>query len=400
MTAEYKQCGKMASRTPVMFEVFRQIGNYAKNLSVFGSPVYVFGETGTGKEEVAKALHEKSRPSPNPFVPVNCGAIPTELVDSLLFGHAKGSFTGAHKDSPGYFEQANGGTLFLDEVDSLQLPHQARLLRAVQEMEGYRLGDPKVRKYDAQVISASNTPLEEAVENGTFREDLKYRLKVGIIELPALRERIADIPLLANHFLEEFREKSSRDYQFEEGARTALQLYDWPGNIRELKQVIERILLGKSPSDTTITGKDVMYTLDQTKKDQYLAVPFAGQSLEAIADSARLAAVRRALVQTRGSRTRAAKVLDVNPRTIFRHIETLRSEEPIAEQNRGEFEHEIRPTSLHELERDLILDTLAVTEGNIPETARKLQISTRTMYRKLDGYRTAGIEIPFDAKEN
>lgn len=201
----------------------------------------VIGESGTGKELVARMIHDSGPLKDKPFVPVNCGAIPENLIESELFGHKRGSFTGAVADKPGLFEVASGGTLFLDEVGELPLAMQVKLLRALQERMIRKVGGTDDIRVDARIIAATNRDLEEAVKKGTFREDLYYRLNVIQIKTPPLRERREDIRLLAETFLERNNKKYSRKLEgFDELALKALESYSWPGNVRELENVIER----------------------------------------------------------------------------------------------------------------------------------------------------------------
>jgi two-component system response regulator GlrR len=206
--------------------------------------VLITGETGTGKELFARAIHDLSPRARNHYIPVNCGAIPTELAENELFGHERGAFTGAGSSLPGLVEAADRGTLFLDEVNSLSMPTQAKLLRFLQEKEYRPLGSNRTVKADVRVISAANVDVEEAVNEGKMRLDLYHRLNVMTIKLPPLRDRREDIPLLANHFLR--KRKAGSDGIAEEFSRDAmriLMLYEWPGNVRELEHVIERAIV-------------------------------------------------------------------------------------------------------------------------------------------------------------
>ncbi|MEK6704847.1 MAG: sigma-54 dependent transcriptional regulator [Bdellovibrionota bacterium] len=205
------------------------------------SNVLVIGESGTGKELVARMLHELGPLHGRPFIPVNCGAIPETLIESEMFGHRRGSFTGAVNEKEGLFQAANGGTLFLDEVGELPLSMQVKLLRAIQERIIRKVGGTDDVRVDVRIIAATNRDLEAAVSKGTFREDLYYRLNVILIKTPSLRERREDIKLLAKHFLDKCSSRFNKTFNgFDEDAMTALEGGDWPGNVRELENIIER----------------------------------------------------------------------------------------------------------------------------------------------------------------
>jgi DNA-binding NtrC family response regulator len=217
--------------------------------------VLITGSNGTGKELVARWLHEKSLRAAGPFVEVNCAAIPSELIESELFGHEKGSFTSAYKDRKGKFEAANKGTIFLDEIGDMSLSAQAKVLRALQESKISRVGSDKEIKVDVRIVAATNKDLRQAIENNLFREDLYHRLSVILIRVPTLNERIEDIPLLANHFIKQICEEYGMPLKnIAPEAIAVLQKINWTGNIREFRNVIERLIIlgGK-----TITGRDV-----------------------------------------------------------------------------------------------------------------------------------------------
>ena len=206
--------------------------------------VLITGKNGTGKELVAHWLHEKSPRHKAPMVEVNCAAIPPELIESVLFGHVKGSFTGAYKDKKGKFEQANGGTLFLDEIGDMSLSAQAKVLRALQESRISRVGSDKDIRVDVRVVAATNKTLKDEIAAGRFREDLYHRLAVILIEVPALNDRREDIPLLIEHFSKQiFAEQNMPEKKFSKEAIELLQAYDWTGNIRELRNVVERLII-------------------------------------------------------------------------------------------------------------------------------------------------------------
>jgi len=254
----------LVGRNARMQEIYALITRIADN----NATVLLNGESGTGKEVLARAIHQQSNRNHRPFVAVNCAAIPSELLESELFGHEKGAFTGAIATKVGKFELANGGTLFLDEVGSMRFDLQAKILRALQEREIERVGGTRIIKIDVRVLAATNRDLKKAVEEGTFREDLYYRLNVVPITLPPLRQRRDDVPLLVEHFIAKYnREFNRRVKGFSAGATAALYQYEWPGNVRELENVIERavalaqseiISLRELPLDIFILGRDII----------------------------------------------------------------------------------------------------------------------------------------------
>lgn len=232
--------GAIVGRSPALQKMLRQIELVAPT----DAGVLITGETGTGKELVARAIHERSKRASRPIVKVNCGSIPPELFESEFFGHVKGAFTGALKDRMGRFELADGGTLFLDEVGEIPLELQSKLLRVLQEGEYERVGEGKMRKADVRIIAASNRDLEKDVDSGRFRRDLFYRLSVFPVLVPSLRQRAEDIPLLANYFLEVACKRLNRGgLQLTQKQIRQLQQYEWPGNIREMQNVIERAVI-------------------------------------------------------------------------------------------------------------------------------------------------------------
>ncbi len=219
----------------------RRVLGMVSQVAETGANVTVIGESGTGKELVARSVHAASARKDKPFVPVNCGAFPPELFESELFGYEKGAFTGAYRSKPGLLEFADGGTFFLDEVCELSLPLQVKLLRTLQERTIRRVGGTELKEIDVRIISASNQDLEKAVEDGTLREDLYYRLNVINIPLPPLRERTGDIPLLSEHFLSKYSKLSPKKINgISADAMRCLERYNWPGNVRELENVVER----------------------------------------------------------------------------------------------------------------------------------------------------------------
>ena len=229
------QLGTLVGRTPAMLEVYKKIAMVAD----LRSTVLITGESGTGKELVAKAIHYNSGRSKEPFVPVNCGALAESLLESELFGHVRGSFTGAFENKRGILEEASGGAVFLDEVSEMSSALQVKLLRAIEAQEVRRVGGSQAVRIDVRFIAATNRPLDEMVLQKRFREDLYYRLKVVEIDLPPLRDRSEDIPLLIEHFLKRFGEERGRSYSVSTEALGALVSYGWPGNVRELENALE-----------------------------------------------------------------------------------------------------------------------------------------------------------------
>ncbi|MFB3817217.1 MAG: sigma-54-dependent transcriptional regulator [Candidatus Methylomirabilales bacterium] len=300
----------IVGKSRAMQEVFSLIEQVAPSRST----VMVYGKSGTGKELVAKAVHYNSPRASKPFVAVNCAAIPAELLESELFGHEKGSFTGAVATKVGKFELATGGSLFLDEVGSMRLDLQAKILRALQEREIERVGGTRTIKIDVRVIAATNRDLKQAVDQGTFREDLYYRLNVVPILLPDLKDRQEDIPLLANHFMVKFaKESNAAIREISKEAMSILLSHAWPGNVRELENVIERaVTLGRGPAiqpadlpPNLLSGADPM--------ERALAKEASLEDLE----KDYIAAVLR---RTKGHQIRAASILGIDRRTLYRKI--------------------------------------------------------------------------------
>lgn len=228
--------GHLWGRAPSMLRLYEQISRVAGT----GVTVFVTGESGSGKEVVAQTVHDLSRRRKQPFLAVNCGAVSPHLIESEIFGHEKGSFTGAERQHQGFFEQASGGTLFLDEITEMPLELQVKLLRVLETGRFMRVGSTQVQEADVRVIAATNRPPQQAVAAGKLREDLLYRLNVFPIELPPLRERLSDVPLLAQHFLAAIGEQEGHRKHFSAAALERLAAYHWPGNVRELRNAVQR----------------------------------------------------------------------------------------------------------------------------------------------------------------
>jgi DNA-binding NtrC family response regulator len=258
LVVENKRLKKKVSKNYEMIgdsELILIIKNIIEKVAPTDARVLITGANGTGKELVAHWLHEKSDRSNGPFIEVNCAAIPSQLIESELFGHVKGSFTGANKDRAGKFEAANGGTIFLDEIGDMSAKAQAKVLRALQENKIQRVGSDRDIKVDVRILAATNKNLKQEIEDKKFREDLYHRLAVILINVPTLNDRRDDIPLLINHFAAKIaKEQGNSTKKFEDKAFKLLKEYDWTGNIRELRNVVERlIILGGSQ----ISEKDV-----------------------------------------------------------------------------------------------------------------------------------------------
>ena len=290
-----------------MVNVFQQIQDVAQ----YDFPVHLFGETGTGKELVANAIHNESRRGGAPFVPINCGALPEGLIESELFGHVKGAFSGAIRDKKGRFELADGGTVFLDEVAELTKPLQVKLLRFLQEGTFEKVGGEKTVEVNVRVISATNKDLKKEVRGNAFREDLFYRLNVIPIHIPPLRERKNDIPLLVGHFLKQVAQRSGRPVpRLSESALPAILDYSWPGNVRELQNAVQFAFV--KCKDMIINRDDLPLELRQVNSPAGgRRGPFKKLDIQA---------VRNALALTGGNKARAARKLGVGRATLYRFI--------------------------------------------------------------------------------
>jgi DNA-binding NtrC family response regulator len=287
--------------------------------------VLITGESGTGKELVAQSLHAGSARKNKPFIPVNSAAIPANLVESELFGHAKGAFTGATSTRLGRFAQANGGTIFLDEIGEMDVAIQAKLLRLIQDGELYPVGEETPTRVDVRILAATNRNLEQEVAAGKFRADLFWRLNVIPIELPPLRERASDIPLLADHFLRKSAARNKRDVTgFEPTAMAKLEAYRWPGNIRELENVVERAVLMRGRGEIRVADlhKDVVSPRSLTPKHTPIpSLPEDGTDLRAMLEAVEERMIGEALERTGGNKNRAAELLGMNRTTL---VEKLR----------------------------------------------------------------------------
>jgi DNA-binding NtrC family response regulator len=297
-------------------EKLKEILNLAGRVAPSDANVLITGESGTGKELLAKGVHYNSSRAEGPFVAVNCAAIPENLIESELFGHVKGAFTGAIRDREGKFELAGGGTLFLDEIGELRADLQAKILRALQERQVDRVGGSHPISVDVRVIAATNKDIERAVKEGTIREDLYYRLSVIMLHMPPLRDRRDDIPLLVSHFLKKFN--AGADLRIEAEALSTIKAYGWPGNVRELENVIERASVLRRGD--VITLADLPDKLKKEKADVasiILNLPDEGISLEDLEKNL----IVKALEKHRGNQTRAAEYLGITRPTLIYRME-------------------------------------------------------------------------------
>jgi transcriptional regulator with PAS, ATPase and Fis domain len=312
------------------FEYSSIVGKSRKILEVFSliekvapssSTVILYGGSGTGKELVAKAIHYHGPRAHKPFIPFNCGAIPESLVESELFGHTKGAFTGAIQAKRGLFEEADGGTIFLDEISTLPPSAQVKLLRVLQEREVMRVGSTDRTKIDVRVIAATNENLEANMKLGKFREDLFYRLQVFPIVLPDLKDRSEDIPLLAYHFLDIYTKVTQKALKgISKDAMNFLLEYHWPGNVRELENVIERAVI--MADQEYLTPQDLPDYLREEFTNLIKRGVKARKSLEEIKEEY----ISQILQETGGNKRVAAEILRVNPRTLYRFEKKGRSE--------------------------------------------------------------------------
>ncbi|PWB80611.1 MAG: transcriptional regulator [Candidatus Methylomirabilota bacterium] len=310
--------GELIGDTRAMREVYRLLELAAPSTA----PVFIWGESGTGKELAARTIHTLSPRKQGPFVPINCAAIPETLLESEIFGHEKGAFTGATERRMGYFELADGGTIFLDEIAEMKISTQAKFLRILQEGSFRRLGGAKEIRVDVRVVAATNKDPERAVQDGLIREDLYYRLNVFNVHLPPLRERREDIPLLVRSLLEEFEARYGRTVQgVDAGALTLLTEYDWPGNVRELRNVLERAVLVAqgnliTPADLPPIGRSQRCA---STSDFNFPVGIT-------VDAAEKVLILNTLEHTHQNKTKAAEILGISLKTLHNKLARYREE--------------------------------------------------------------------------
>ncbi len=303
-------------------QAMQQVFTRMEKVVATDSTILILGASGTGKELVAKAIHYNSPRKDKPFIAINCGAIPEDLLESELFGHVKGAFTSAVADKSGKFELANGGTIFLDEIGDMPLHLQMKLLRVIQEHEIERVGSSKKIHLDVRLISATNVDLQHQVKTGQFREDLYYRLNVIPIHLPPLKERRGDIPQLARHFLEKICKEMNRPMMtIGDDAMLAMEAYDWPGNVREMENIIERTVA--LTDDQTISCQDLPPDIGRQFPPKGSAprhLPPEGIDLNEVIAEMEKELITQAMEQGKGVKARAAELLNINRTTLVEKI--------------------------------------------------------------------------------
>lgn len=376
----------------------KQVLEMVNQVSDVDISVLVTGESGTGKEVIAKAIHKNSKRSNTSFVIVNCGAIPEGIIESELFGHKKGSFTGANEDRKGYFEEANLGTIFLDEIGETPLETQVKLLRVLENGEFMRVGEAKTRKTDVRIIAATNKNLKSLVQKKEFREDLFYRLNTVNIQLPSLRNRLEDIgPFIERFSLEFTRSNDLRFRGFMPDAIRTMKQYDWPGNIRELKHFVEKILVLERGE--RITPEMVLNSMDgivsNTKNKEDLPVIVGNDSSKAEVDlmlrqlfllKQDTEIIQKLLMSGTISATHSENNINsINP--LEKNLQfPQKSMEIVEEGFRFIRDEAIGDISIKDLEKELITRTLSFFNNNRRKTAKSLGLSERTLYRKIEEY--------------
>lgn len=312
---EWKDKFKIVGDSPVLREVLEKVNVTAPTKS----RVLIQGENGTGKELLALAIHDSSPRASKPFVKVNCAAIPSELIESELFGHVKGAFTGAVSSRKGKFELADGGTIFLDEIGDMKLEMQSKLLRVLQEGQFERVGDERTITVDVRVLSATNRDLDKMVEEGAFRQDLYFRLAVIPVSVPPLRERVEDIPALVQHFTQIIcRENNRPNVKFEQEAFELLETYHWPGNVRELRNIVERIvILSKESSIGAAEVRDAIPSSFAYKGEQ---IALGGRHLKQIVSDFEKSVIEQTLKRNDGQVSKSARQLGLERSHLYKKM--------------------------------------------------------------------------------
>ncbi|MFO1518458.1 MAG: sigma-54 dependent transcriptional regulator [bacterium] len=311
-------------------EPMKEVYSLIDKVADTDSTVLILGESGTGKELVARAIHTRSRRSERPLIAVNCGAIPEELLESELFGHVKGAFTGAVATRPGRFEMADGGTIFLDEIGDMSPKLQVKILRVLQERKFEPVGSSRTVESDVRIITATNKNLEKAVKERQFREDLYYRLHVIPIHLPPLRERKSDVALLADYFLTQFsKENGCAKPRLTDGALDAFLRYSWPGNVRELENVIERLVILKKDGEITAEDLPLCMAANNSHIVTEVHIPEDGLDFKNVVNDFENKLIVKALEKTGWNKNRAASLLKLNRTTLVEKIKKRQLIDPL-----------------------------------------------------------------------
>lgn len=314
MPIEHHLSDALIGCSPAMKEVFKELVRVGQSKAT----VLLRGESGTGKELIAKLIHENSPRAGKPFIKVNCAALSETLLESELFGHERGAFTGAIQMRKGRFELADGGTIFLDEIGDLPLPVQVKLLRVLQEMEFERVGGVETLSVDVRTIAATHRELENAILDGSFRQDLYYRLNVVPIRLPPLRERREDIPLLIHHFLDKFNKENNKKIALSQDIVQLLIRYDWPGNVRELENCMERLVV--LAEEESVTFRNIPPAIETYFNDiQRVTAPASLSKRATLAETMQgmeQEALRKALDRCGWVQAKAARLLGITPRQV------------------------------------------------------------------------------------
>lgn len=344
--------------------------------------VLIIGESGTGKELVATAIHNFSKRKDKPLITVNCGAIPEGILESELFGHEKGSFTGAIGQKKGYFEVANTGTIFLDEIGEMALNTQVKLLRVLETSEFMRVGGTTTHRVDVRVVAATNKDLEKAVENGEFRRDLYFRLKAVTIRIPPLRKRKQDIPILVKKFSQDYTTKNGIEFKgFAPEAISLMMEYNWPGNVRELRNFVETaIILNKGEIIRLEYVRNTLNLYQEETVSENLPVP-----LNKTPDQAERELIYRTLISLKLDMGEIKRTLGA----LLQNNMAFQKRQYDVVAGNGEdkpAEKEVKSMTLSDMEKKLIKETLEKFGGSRRKTARALQISERTLYRKINEY--------------
>ena len=378
----------------------RQVLDMIGQVAPVNISVLITGESGTGKELVAKAIHQSSKRNNDPLVVVNCGAIPEGIIESELFGHKKGSFTGAGEDRKGYFEEANKGTIFLDEIGETPLETQVKLLRVLESGEFMRVGEAKTRKTDVRIIAATNKDLRDLVKKGGFRQDLYFRLKTVTVHVPALRNRVEDIGPFVERFALEFTRSNDILYRgFMPDAVRVLKQYEWPGNVRELKNFVEKILVLEKGE--RITAEMVQKELTEVLPLDSTYNPALPVVVSKSSDKAEIDLILRQLFMLKQDTEVIQKMLvsgvisqgdgkqslaGINPLEEGGLSMPEKSMEIMEEGYRFIRDDAIGELSIKELEEEAITRTLRFFNNNRRKTARSLGMSERTLYRKIEEF--------------